>query len=182
MIRIMSLPLAIGTLVAESNKNHFTQSSNRTGSSPSAPVLSFQTHSTNPPYSSSASSCSYQNDKQAKPGNRPKSNALVEIGQKLISNHVLLFSGTFWGIIDISLFDGRSLQIGKHFVRIGQGLIELLTLEVLSKTIKNLSYDGMFLAQDSNRAPPECVYFYTKHSVLQVHLLGCLYLNDINND
>jgi hypothetical protein len=50
------------------------------GFSPSTSVLPCQHHSTNAPYSFSSTGCSYQKDKQKKPGNFPESSALSEIG------------------------------------------------------------------------------------------------------
>lgn len=43
-------------------------------------VSPFQYNSTSTPYASSYAWCSYQKDKLARPGNRPKSNTLSEIG------------------------------------------------------------------------------------------------------
>ena len=46
-----------------------------------------QYHSTNSPLSSSSACCSYQKGKRAKPGNLPKSNTLLEIGEHCIEKH-----------------------------------------------------------------------------------------------
>jgi hypothetical protein len=47
----------------------------------STSVFPCQYHSINAPYSSSSTRCSYQTNKQARPGNLPQSDTLSEIGQ-----------------------------------------------------------------------------------------------------
>lgn len=44
------------------------------------------------PYSSPSTSCSYQQDKRAKPGNPSKLNAVVEIGEHYIKSTFAFFS------------------------------------------------------------------------------------------
>jgi hypothetical protein len=60
------------------------QSSNVAGFSPSPLVFRCQYHSTMASYSSSSTFCSYQKDKQAKPGNLPKSNAGLDLKKRWI--------------------------------------------------------------------------------------------------
>lgn len=52
-----------------------------TGFSPSILVFPYQYGSTSAPSSSSPTCCSYQKDKEARPGNLPKSNAFSETGE-----------------------------------------------------------------------------------------------------
>jgi hypothetical protein len=64
-----------------------------TGFLPSFSVLPCQYHSTNAPYSSSSTRCSYQQDKRAKPGNFPKGNAVSEIGEHCIEHSFFALEG-----------------------------------------------------------------------------------------
>jgi len=57
------------------------QSGTGTGFPPNTSVFSYQYHSTNAPYFSSSTCCSYQKDKRAKPGDLPKSDVLAESGE-----------------------------------------------------------------------------------------------------
>ena len=62
-------------------ESHGEQSSNGGGFSSSNSVYTCQYHAINTSYSTSPTSCSYQKDKRANPGNLPKRNALPEIGK-----------------------------------------------------------------------------------------------------
>jgi len=57
----------------------------------STSAFSCQYHFTNASYSSSSTCCSYQKDRQVKPRNLPKSNALSEIGKCWIEQQFHFF-------------------------------------------------------------------------------------------
>jgi len=60
------------------------QSDTETDFAASTPVLPYQYHSTNAPFSSLSTRCSYQKDKLMKLMNLPK-NALIEIGERWLT-------------------------------------------------------------------------------------------------
>ena len=62
-----------------------------TGLSPSTSVLPCQYHSTNAPYSSSSTCCSYRKDKRAKPRDLRKNEVLSKIAEYWIKKYVHLF-------------------------------------------------------------------------------------------